>query len=341
MVQCFKMLVGLTVLTIFMSCSTSYESKGDISFNASKKSTGDNQRRLQKEAYLYYNKALKAHPDKISNRLRNHFLEATTTRAQMMLSEGSAHMDALPLFIEEIDAMLTADVDPSIRSAYVNFLMQLADSAILNEKIYKGLGFIDHALEVATDKAEVQKKKNEIVDNLAKQNLDIAQSEFVAGTEDKNTEALLRAEYRVKLAMFYQKDLPGAAELLSKLRQANLATYSAYQAVITDRPDTLIFRKIDEFDILLAIPTQKGATYIVDMYNYSWNPLRLRPSNFAIVNEAGDRFPAAAGTKIDKEILEQQHEIKITMSFPGLKGKPQKLIYESDDKEHYTEKYFY
>jgi tetratricopeptide (TPR) repeat protein len=342
MAHAVKLLVSLTVLMALFSCSATYESKGNAAYKAAQSAKdSDAQRRLQKEAYMLFHRAVKAHPERINNRLRNRFTEMTLVRAEMVLSEGSVNMDALPLFMDEIDSMLTGDVEPALRGRYAAFLMLMADSNINNSKIYKGMAFIDKALAIAADKGEVQRKKDGIVGNMAKENFEIAEAEYKNGVENKDNEALIRAEYQAKLALYYNNEYPGAKELLSKLYEINRSCYSAYKAVITDRPDTAIFRSVDRFDILFAIPTIKGSTYTVDMYNYSYNPLRLRPSDFYLVDESGNRYPAAASSKIAKEILEQEHEIRLTLNFPSVKGKAQKLVYETPNKDHYTEKYFF
>jgi hypothetical protein len=336
-----KMLAGLIALMALMSCAPGYESKGDMAYKASQNAVGDDKRVLQKEAYMYYHKAIQAHPDKINNRLRNHYIEMVLNRVSMVLTEGTSQMDAIPLFMQEIDSVLTQDVNPSLRTSYVTFLLQLADSNLNNQKIYKGLSLVDKAQSIAVDQAIVKNKKDEITRNLAKTNFEIAQVEAQAAAENKDAEAMVRAEYHVKLAMHYQQDYPEAADLLSKLRIANRNTYSAYKAVIIDRPDTSIFRAIDEFDILLAIPFIKEGAYQVDMYNYSYNPLRLRASDFYLVDENGNRSAALGSSKIDKEILEQEREIRMHLRFPGVSGKVKKLIYETPDKAYYSEKYFF
>ena len=64
-----------------------------------------------------------------------------------------------------------------------------------------------------------------------------------------------------KVALMYDKDYPGANELLSKLYQENRGTYSAYEAVVIDKPDTNIYDAVNKYDILLAVPVLSAVTH--------------------------------------------------------------------------------
>jgi hypothetical protein len=76
------------------------------------------------------------------------------------------------------------------------------------------------------------------------------------------------------------------------------------------------------------------------MFNNSYNPQRLKPENFYLVDTQGQKHKAAASSKIDPEILDTQHETKtIRLSFPGAPANIKKLVYENG--EHYTEKLFF
>jgi len=335
--------VGLSALLLSMSCSTSYESKGNHAYRAAKRASDDAKRMLEKEAYLYYRKAVKAHPDRIGRQLRNHFIEMTLTRAKMVLVEGSSNMDALPLFMEDIDSVLTADVDAHLRNQYADFLVLHADSCLANQKLFKAIELTAKAIKVAADPSPYQKRKDEMIVNLAKDNFEIGQMEYEQYKADKDVHALVRAEFRVKLALYYKPDYPGAAEFLSAIYKENKGNYSAYEAVVDDKPDTSIYNQINKYSILLAVPeinTAGGAvTAVVSMYNYSFNPLRLKAADFKLVNENGAEFPANTSSNLVKEILDQEMEVKMTLRFSGVSGTIKKLVYDAKDQDQYTEKY--
>jgi len=173
-------------------------------------------------------------------------------------------------------------------------------------------------------------------------NYEIAKAEYERGVADKDHESLVRAEYYAQLALLYDKGNAEAAEVLSKVRTVNLPTYSAYEAVITDKPDSNIYDQVNKYDILLAIPVVQKAgnvTLKAEMYNYSYNPQRLRPENFSLEDVSGKRYKALGSSKIDKEILDQEHECKMRLVFPRVSGKIRKLVYENG--EHLSEKYFF
>jgi hypothetical protein len=76
------------------------------------------------------------------------------------------------------------------------------------------------------------------------------------------------------------------------------------------------------------------------MFNNSYNPQRLKPENFSLVDDKGEKYIAAASSKIDPEILDTQRETKkITLVFPKTKGAIKKLVYSNG--EHYSEKMFF
>jgi len=327
------------------SCSISYESKGDSAYRASQNAVGDVQRKLAKEAYIYYKKAVSAHPASIGLRLRNRFIETTLARAEMVLSEGSAEMDAIPLFVTDVDSMLNPEVDQQLRERYASFLATLADSCFQGRRLYEGIKLLDKSIETAINKAPFEQKKKAKMDNFAKENYEVAEIEMVNGKTNEEPEALIRAEFMVQVAMLYEPEYPGAKELLSELRKLNKGTYSAYLAVVTDKPDTTIFRQINKNSILLAVPVLeeagRGATLKVEMYNYSPNPQRLRPTNFFVVDTDGKRYPGLPSSKIDKEIVDQEHEAKMILRFSKGGARIQKLVFEGDDKTDYSEKIFF
>ncbi len=330
---------------MFISCATSYEAKGNKAYKASKNAAGDVQRKLRKEAFIFYQKAIKTHPEKINIKLRNQYLEMAILRADMILREGTADMDAIPLLADDIDKMITADVTDANKENYAKFLMLCADSSFSKSKLYKGLNTLDRAIEVAINKAPVEEKKQGILDNFATENYDAAEIEMINGKTNEDAECLVRAEFLVQVALLYDKNYKGAKELLSQIRKENVGTYSAYDAVVLDKPDTTIFDQVNKYDILLAVPAIKagGGSVLmkVEMYNYSCNPQRLRPRNYYIVDANGKQFKALSSSKIDREIVDQEHEVKMNLRFKKSSAKIEKLVYESDDKEHYTEKYFF
>jgi septum formation topological specificity factor MinE len=330
---------------MLMSCATSYEGKGNRAYRASKKATGDVQRKLRKEAFIFYQKAIKTHPDKINISLRNQYLEMALLRANMILTEGSVDMDAVPLLIKDVDNMLTPDVNEVNRESYAAFLVLYADSNFARSKLYKALNTLDKAVEVAVNKAPIEEKKKSKLDNFARENYDAAEIEMINGKTNEDAECLVRAEFIAQVALLYDKNYKEAKELLSEIRKENVGTYSAYEAVVIDRPDTNIFDQVNKYDILLAVPVMQvtGSSVLmkVEMYNYSCNPQRLRPRNYYIVDTNGKQFKALSSSNIDREIVDQEHEVKMKLRFRKSGAKIEKLVYESDDKEHYTEKYFF
>ncbi|MBN1982921.1 MAG: hypothetical protein JW795_15425, partial [Chitinivibrionales bacterium] len=319
---------------------------GESAFRAAQSAREPNmKRKLEKEAYIYFKRAVQKNPQRVSPRLRSRFIEATLTRAEMVLNEGSASMDAIPLLTADIDSNLTADVDQGIRDRYATFLSALADSSFSKRKLYNGLRTLDKAINIAGNKGPLEQLKQQKIGNFAKENFETAEVEMVNGQTNNDPESLIRAEFYILLAMHYNPNYTGAKEMLSKLRKLNQGTYSAYDAVVFDKPDSAIFRAVNRWDILFAVPKivdKGGSAYLeASMYNYSYNPLRMKAQFFSIVDANGRRYQAFPNTTFDKDILEQKLEIKLRMNFPKSSAPIKKLVFETDDKEHYAEKEFF
>jgi len=336
-----KLLVCLSVLMMTISCSSSFEQRGNAAYNAAKKLSGDQKKIQLKTAYINYDKAVKANPSKVSTRLRNRYIEMTLVRASMVLNEGAVHMEAIPLFLDDIEKTMTSDVSPELKQQYALFISQMADSSLRKGKVDEARERLDKAIAVASDPAPLKAKKKETIDKLAQQNYDEAEIAFTNATTNKDANDFVAAEFYANCALLFDSTHAQAKELLKKLLKENRGTYSAYVSVIDPIPDSAIFKIINKWDILLAVPVMetRGNTIraVIDIYNYSWNPLRLRSENFFLVDVNGKTYKALS-TRLEPEMLDQEHEAKLKMSFPKPKAEIKMLRYENDD--HLSEKYF-
>jgi len=335
--QAGRLIIGLCVLAVIASCGmASNEQRGNAAYHRAQKLDGLQKRTEQKMAYQMYNRVIDVHPNKISPQLRNRFIELSLLRAKMVLDEGSASSDAIPLFCRDIEKYLMGDVPPNLNQEYALFLVQIADSFAVKERFNESLFYIDKAISYAGDPSSLVKRKQELVGKVAKENLEIAQAEYENGKQNKDdAEAFVRAEYYTNVALFFDSTNTDAAKLLSKLEKENIGTYSAYLKVIANVPDSAIFRKVNKYDILLAIPSKGQGTLEVNMYNYSFNPLKMKSDHFFVVDKAG-KWYRARPTKLEPEMLDQEHEGKFKLSFPAPTSEIAKLIYKNPP--HYTEK---
>lgn len=334
-------LVCLSVLMLTLSCSSSFEQKGNAAYNAAKKLQGDQKRMQLKIAYMNYDKAVKENPDKINTRLRNRYIEMTIARAGMVLNEGAAHMEAIPLFLDDIEKILTADVSPELKQQYALFIAQMADSSLQKGKIDEARERLTKAISVASDPAPLQAKKKQTIDQLAQQNYDEAEIAFTNAKTNKDANDYVMAEFYAKCALLFDSSHALAKELLTKCFKENKGTYSAYVSVIDPVPDSAIFKIINKWDILLAVPTLKSRgrsmSAVVDIYNYSWNPLRLRSTDFYLVDVNGKTYKAHS-KRLLPEMLDQEHEARVSLTFPKPSAAIKMIRYENG--EHLSEKPF-
>lgn len=340
----FKGLTGIVVALLLVSCSSSYESKGHDYYKEAQNKTGHEERMLKKKAYTFYKQALKAHPDKISPQLRDQFLEMTLFRAEMVMTEGGANMEAIPFFIADLDKHSPNSTN-AIKERYAAFLGALADSSFNQKKLYQGMAKLDKAIKVAPNSSVFKAKKAKIIDNFAIENFEAAELEFINGETNKDTESFVRAEFFVKVALMHDPNMQKAKDLLSKIYEKNVSNYSVYDAVVMDKPDTSIYDKINTDQVFLAVPTKsiKGrrATLKADIYNYSSNPQRLRPKNFFLVDVNGKKYKALGSSKIEREIIDQEIETKLTLRFKTGSAKIKKLLYVGDNPLYKAEKNFF
>ncbi|MDO5576403.1 MAG: hypothetical protein Q4F84_04935 [Fibrobacter sp.] len=339
----WKVVVSLSVLMLGISCSSPVEKKGDAAYKASQKLDG-NQKRIQlKTAYMMYDKAIKENPEKVTPKLKNRYIEMALTRANMIREEGASHMEAISLLREDIEKYIgQADIQPDLKQQYAIFLTQLADSAIAKSRYNDALELIDSAIVRANDANPITQKRKELTSKLAQENFETAEMDYNNAKLNEEEEDMVRAEFGALTALYFDSTHQEALKLLSTIRKANVTTYSAYLRVIDPIPDSAIFKVINKYDILLAIPTtqRKGKifTAIVNIYNYSYNPLRLRTTDFSLVDVNGNSYKALPG-KVFPEMLDQEHEAKLTLKFPAPKAEIVKMVYKSGE-DHYTEKFF-
>ena len=340
----FKTILAGSALLLMISCQSGDESKGHSAYKAAQKQTGHLQKKSLKEAYIYYKKAVTENPTKITPLLKSRFIEMCLVRAEMMLFEGNAQMDGIPLFMADIDSSMTEETAPDLKNRYAAFLSCLADSSFNKGKLYRGLDILNKAITVAADKAPYEKIKQDKIGDFAKGNFESAEMAMLNAKANDNVEDYILAEFLVKVAMLQDPKYPGAQEMLSELYKKNRSTYSAYNAVVLDKPDTTVFKKVNNQDILLAVPTLsesgKTASLSFTIYSNTWRALRFRPDNFMVEDVNGNVFKALPSGKIEKDLLDQEMETKGKLSFKTNGAKLKKFIFETDDKKNRSEKFF-
>jgi len=339
-----KFLLGLSVCGMLVSCTSSFESQGNAAYSKAPGATGDEQRRLEKTAYQCYRQAVNDIGDrsKVPMRLRSRYIEMTIRRGQLVMDEANIQMDAIDIFFRDVDSMLTPEVSPELRQMYALFIERMADSTNAHNKLKVTMDWLDKAIAVAQDPSSMRSKKDALVQNYVTQNLDLAKMEFDVGKSSKSDAAeLIRAEFHAKLAQYFDPSSDEAAKLLAQIYPLNRSAYSAYEAVVEEKPDSAIYRAINKYDILLAIPTinEAGVSMKVSLFNYSWSPLRLWARDFYLEDVDGKRVQATTASHIEPEILDQEREtLKLNLVFPKPAGEIKKLVYETETKDHKTEK---
>jgi hypothetical protein len=335
----YALLMFNAVMCMFLlSCSGSYESQANKAYNQSKHAQGYDKKMLEKRAYIFYQRAIKESRNKHNLPLdfQQRFLDISLNRANMVLTEGSYDMDALHLFVEDIDSTISKETPVDIKQRYAALITAMADSSLGRGQVDQALKLLTKAGIIIDNPGPYETKKKQITADFSKQYMGTAEDAFNRSKEDKDPEQAVKAEYYVQLAMVFDPTISGGEKLLSELRKINLPVYSGYAKVVEGKLD----KRVNKFDILLAITKNAKGSMTICMFNNSYNPQRLKPENFYLVDASGQKHKAAASSKIEPEILDTQHETKtIRLAFPGAPANIKKLVYENG--EHYTEKLFF
>jgi hypothetical protein len=338
----------LSVLMLVVSC-TNWEGRGDAAYNTSKGLSGDVKLLKEKEAYMMYRNAIEQKGARASKKLRERFVEMCLKRATRILVEGSYNYDAVHLLIDDLDKTPMADLSAEQQDGYADLLTIQADSVVVRERILEALHKMDRAIAVAVNKDKYVQAKKNLLGKFISDHFQQAKSAYTDAIKDpkaKDAQGLIRAEYHVLLSLFMDSTNADALKLLSDIRRETVGTFSAYLSLINEIPDTSMFRKINKWDILLAIPTVTknggSATLKTHMYNYSCNPQRLYAKNFFVECADGTRIQASESSKIEPEILDQEKKTEdLVLNFSGVKGEIKKLIYDVNNGEYHSEKLFF
>jgi tetratricopeptide (TPR) repeat protein len=337
-----RLLAGVGAAALLFSCATGEETAGDKAYDMAKKTSGDVRRTQLKTAYMNYRKVVMANPDKISTKLRNRFLEMCITRANMVLNEGRADMDAIPLLMEDIEGQLKSDADNDLRQKYAAFIVQLGDSSAAKEKFIDALKYYERAIEKAGDPAPFKEKRASVIRGVVKENYALGRQAYEDGlkAKEEGESELIRAEYFAKVALYFDSTDADAKKLLSDCYKANVNSLSAFLSVVTDYTDTVMFRRINNQDILLSITAMKGGLVKFRMHNNSYNPLRLRSTDFYLIDKNGKKYQGLSGSKIDPELLDQERMVEDgTLRFPAPAAEVRIFGYENGP--HKTEKHLF
>jgi tetratricopeptide (TPR) repeat protein len=341
------------VLALLISCVSGDEAAGDKAYAMAKRSniSGDARRTQLKTAYIFYDKAVKADTNKVSTKLRNRFLEMAIHRLKTVLDEGNINMGAIPLLMDDIEAQLKDDAQPEMRQQYAAFLVQLGDSSAARDRFIDALRHYDNAIAKSANATPFKEKRQSVVRKIAEENYEMGMMEYEMGKSDREEaeSKFVRAEYFAKVALYFDSTYDKAKKLLSDTYKENRGTYSAFPMAVDDYTDTVMFRRINNFDILLAVADIKadkgGIVALINMHSNTYNPLRMMSEHFYLVDTNGKKYHAAAGQKIAPDYLDQERETQFTLRFPAVPGQIKKLVYESPsvraDKPHYTEKLFF
>lgn len=344
-----RLILSLSVLMLAVSCGPNWEGRGDAAYNTAKGLSGDVKLLKEKEAYMMYKNAIDQKGPRASRKLRERFVEMCLKRATRILVEGSYNYDAVHLLIDDLDKTPMTDLSPEQQDGYADLLVIQADSVVVRDRILEALNKMDRAIAVAVNKDKYVQAKKKLLSSFISDNFQQAKTAYADAMKDpkaKDAQQLIRAEYHVLLSLFMDSTNAEAQKLLSDIRKETVGTFSAYMSLINEIPDTTMFRKVNKWDVLLAVPTVTknggNVTLKTNMYNYSCNPQRLYAKNFFIETVDGTKIQAGESSKIEPEILDQEKKTEdLVLNFSGVKGDIKKLIYDVNNGEYHSEKPFF
>ncbi len=345
-----KKIVSITAIAALIaltSCKSGIEKKADAAWAASQELTSGPKLMKQKEAYIYYKQAMEKQGSKVSVELKNNFLQAALARIEFIYDADGGDAQAIFFIREDIDKSIgDDDVTAENRDQYSVFIMKLANDAQVAGKLSLCMSHLETAIKHAANSEAPESMKADITKEFTEEQLLIAKDLYKTALKEKNDEDIIRAEYYAHVVLNYDSTNVEALKLLSNTRKKLVSMYTAFPSVITDKPDTALYKRIDTTDILMAIPTvnktKSKVTMSVNIYNYSYNAIRLKQENFYLIDSNGSKYKAKSA-KAEKELLDTEFETKVTLKFNRPSGKIKKLVYDSekDGEKHFAPKYFF
>jgi hypothetical protein len=199
------LVLALATSTLIVSCGPSYKAQADKAFKQAEKASGYQKRILEKKAYIFYLKAINAREDAgkpVSTELIDKFIKTTIIRSNMILTEASANVEAIDLFINDVDSVMSDKASPEIRNQYAQLLSRLADSAMTNGHVTRYVSLMDKAIDIADNSTTFKEKKEEQVGSYVDKSLKIAKKVAAAAeSTEVSSGTLVRGEFYAKKAL--------------------------------------------------------------------------------------------------------------------------------------------
>jgi len=342
-----RYLIYLSAFFLIVACTSSYVNEANKAYKKAQTETDPGQKRLlKKRAYQMYYEAAKSKPDAVTGEVKDRYAEMILERLSLHLSEGSSNLAIIPALMADMDSLLASGgVEDQLAQQYAQFCIQMADSSYANDRLSEALEFMQQAASVAPNAIELNETQQDLINQAVSIALQRAQDLYEAGKAEKNEREVIRAEYYAIKAMMLDSSNDTVQQVLSDIRKYNRNVLSAFEAVFDPLPeDTAMFDKINDQRILIAVTDTRarGNSYQVkaQLYNNSYNPVRLKPEYFYLVDENGEKYMAlSSGASFSKDLLAQKHQAEVTVSFPRPSAKVKMFGYLYED--HNGEKYFF
>lgn len=338
------------LLLLFVSCAPSLEDKGDkYTEQAEQTENLGAKYNLQKSAYKMYFTAVQEQGDKASETLKSKYVGSIVTRMRNVGSEHSKGFEALEVIKlrkEARSVALSSKLEPKHADMYADYLMDYAKKLKEDNNITKCFEILDLASKVATDKTEPQAKMAEVKAEYVKAKVQEAKDLLVEGVKNEDSEAILKADYFARVALYHEKDNAAATEVVKQTTKELIGSYTAYDKVFDpeeDALDTTIYNKINEQRVFMGFTKfeKKRSTLTLEgtMVNFSYNAVRLRKELFTLVLDNGKELKPTSVT-FNKKMLDTKREAEIDLKFTKVTSAPKMLKYKNVEGDITSDKLF-
>lgn len=342
------LLTGL--LLLFVSCAPSLEDKGDKYMKQAEKTDNIGTKyNLQKNAYTMYLAAIKEQGDKASESLKSKYVGSIVIRMRNVGGEHTKGYEALEVIKLREEAKkfaLSSKLQPKYADMYADYLMDYAKHLKENNNITKCFEILGFASQVATDKKEPEAKMAEVKAEYIKAKTQEAKDLLVEGVKNEDEEAILRADYFARVALYHDKENSGAKEVVKQTTKELIGTYTAYDKVFTpeeDGLDTTIYNKINKQRVFMGFSKfeKKRSTLTLEgtIVNFSYNPVRLRKELFTLVLENGTELKPTSAS-FNKKLLDVKKDAEIDFKFTKVTSAPKMLKYKNVEGDITSDKLF-
>ncbi|MCL2845170.1 MAG: hypothetical protein FWE23_06955 [Chitinivibrionia bacterium] len=317
----------IAITMVLFGCASGPEARGEAAWREAMRAPENSTTRLvrQREAYVRFREAFYAANEKgrITPKLLNNYLMSAIVRAEFIFNETqSPHAPAVKIIRDDIETALKMDgVSNEVRDAYARFLVSIARHHYDQDGVItRAITELEAARTVAANSRFVDVVIADMKNEFAQIQILTAQNFIAEAQRSRQPLDFIRAEYYARVVQHFAPENEEARRILGETRRELVQFLTAFEAAITDYPDTALFRQINSDGVIMAVQsvsTVRGETVLaVELHNASFANIIPQAGMFKIVLADGTEIPATSIT-FERRAIQQRHTVAGRLNFRG------------------------